>query len=134
MFPFWIIIRDLFKNFETAYKLATIGTILGLLSSPLAMGVGIFPSDVAPFPHTFCANGFFLSISSAIALYSVAILKNDDYPNPFSYLGLAIAVVVCLYVFNVFSFADPPFQKICVYSFIIWAFIQAIKVWKEIRE
>lgn len=132
LIPFWIIIRELFIDVEKASKIATVGTILGLASAPLAMGVGIFPGDIAPLPHTISANGFFISISAAIILYSIAILLNDNYPNPFAYIGIAIAIIVFLYVFGAFRFADPLFQKICVYSFIIWAFIQTIKVWQEV--
>ncbi|MHA1378411.1 MAG: hypothetical protein ACTSRG_08520 [Candidatus Helarchaeota archaeon] len=132
LIPFWIIIRELFVDIEGAVKIATVGTIFGLISSPLAMGVGIFPGDVAQFLHTLSANGFFISISIGIFLYSIAIFKNDKYPNPFAYLGFAIAIIVVLYVFNAFEFADPLFQKICVYSFIIWAFIQSNKVWQEV--
>ena len=132
LIPFWVIIRELFLNVEKGKISATIGSFFGICCSPLIMGVAIFPADVASFPHSFSANGFFLSFALAIVLYSVAILMNQNYPNFYSYLGIGISIMVVLYVFNVFAFADALFQKICVYSFIIWAMIQIIKVWQDV--
>jgi hypothetical protein len=131
--PFWIIIYSLFRKTIIEKILAISGSVSGILGSPLLIGLAVYPSDTQSITHGFFARYFFLAFAIAILLYSVAILFNREYSNIFSIIGLAIFILVVIYVFiPLYDFA-PLTQKIIVYSYIIWAFIQLFRIWPSVE-
>ena len=133
MIPTWLILPSLFK--ESIYEKITsyIGTGFGLLATPLLIGVAIFPMDTEPDLHTFYARYFFLAFGTAILIYSIAILLNQDYANSYSFFGLAIFVLVLIYVFVELGAIHTFVQKVIVYSYIIWAFVQVFRIWPSVE-
>ena len=139
--PFFIIIRTLFKDEKRTNIIAWTGSIAGLAASPFLMGVALFPSDLFPGGtglHGISALFFFLMFAIAIIIYSIAILLKDDYQNGYAIFGLVLAVFAILYAVKMFDFIglgviDALMQKSVVYSFIVWALIQGIKVWQVVE-
>ncbi|MFX0171989.1 MAG: hypothetical protein ACFE9L_08720 [Candidatus Hodarchaeota archaeon] len=133
LIPFWIIIYSLFRKTLIEKILALIGSVSGILSAPLLIGLAVYPSDTQSLGHGFFARYFFLAFAVAILLYSVVILFNREYPNIFSIVGLAIFILVVIYVFVPLYGLGPLTQKIIVYSYIIWAFIQLFRIWPSVE-
>ena len=133
LIPFWIVITTLFKDKEITRYLSYFGSLLGIIASPLIMGVGIFPGDKMYDIHNFAARYFFLLFAIAILIYSIAILFNENYQNFYAFIGFGFSVLIVLYIMRVFIQIGPLMQKIIVYGFIIWATLQVLKIWKRIE-
>lgn len=133
LIPFWIVITTLFKNSDIARYLSYFGSILGIISSPLLMGAGIFPGDKMYETHSFSAKYFFLLFAAAILIYSIAILLNENYQNIYAFIGFGFSVLIVLYILRFFIQIGPLMQKIIAYGFISWAGLQVIKIWKTIN-
>lgn len=139
--PFFLIIRILFKDQKNTNVIAWVGSIAGLASSPFLMGVAIFPSDLFPGGtglHSLSAQFFFIMFAVAIVIYSIAIFLNDEYQNGYAIFGVVLAIFAIFYAIKIFQilglgFLDAIMQKTVVYSFIVWAMIQSIKVWQVIE-
>ncbi len=133
MIPTWLILPSLFK--ESSYQKITsfLGSGFGLLVSPLLIGVAIFPMDTELDLHMFFARYMFLAFGTAILIYSIAILLNKSYANYYAIFGLAIFILVLIYVFGNLDTIGPFVQKVIVYSYIIWAFIQVFRIWPSVE-
>lgn len=133
MIPTWLILPSLFK--ESSYQKITsfLGSGFGLLVSPLLIGVAIFPMDTELDLHMFFARYMFLAFGTAILIYSIAILLNENYANYYAIFGLAIFILVLIYVFGNLDTIGPFVQKVIVYSYIIWAFIQVFRIWPSVE-
>jgi len=131
MIPFWILLPPLFEADKKTKILSKIGSIIGLISSPFLVGVA-FPADVYFTIHMFGALSFFFLFSIAIFTYSIAILLNESYPNINGIFGIIVCAVGVAYIFVPLSPLNAFHQKITVYLFISWAFIQALRLWNEV--
>jgi hypothetical membrane protein len=127
--PFWISIRTLFTETTPLKALSGIGTILGLVAGPLLAGIGIFAGDVYPAQHGFSTIYFFLLFSSAIIIYSIAILLNKDYENVYALIGIIVAIICYTHVL-VPGFGNAAMQKIAVYSLVLYSVFQGYKMRK----
>jgi hypothetical membrane protein len=133
MIPTWLILPSLFKG-STYEKLTSyLGSCFGLLVSPLIIGTGIFPMDTEPELHGEFARYFFLAFGVAILIYSIAILQNKDYSNYYSIFGFVIFILVLIYVFVSLGDIHTFVQKVIVYSYIVWASIQVIRIWPSVE-
>ncbi len=132
LIPFWVIIMNTFKETNLMRYLSIFGSIIGIISSPLLMGIGLFPADTNRFEHTFSARYFFLLFSAAILIYSIAILLKEDYHNTYAFVGFAFSILIVLYIFRFFAIINPLMQKIIVYGFIIWSALQITNIWKDL--
>ncbi|MBD3256192.1 MAG: DUF998 domain-containing protein [Candidatus Lokiarchaeota archaeon] len=130
LIPFWVALTSVFSRKPSTKFLSYIGSILGIISSPLLMAIGIFPGDTAHAEHTFSARFFFLAFAITIMLYSVAIIINEQYLNIYSYLGIIFSIFIVLFLFRIFDLINPLVQKIIVYGFMVWVLIQITKIWK----
>jgi len=129
--PFWIIIPSLFGANRNTKILSQVGSIVGLISSPLLNGIA-FPADIYLEIHSFSTMWFFLLFAVAIMIYTIAIFLNGNYPNLYAFFGVIVVVVAILYVFVPFSPLNAMHQKLAVYLFIAWPLVQAKKIWNEI--
>jgi len=135
LIPFWLIIRRLFRESKVEKVLSVLGSILGLLSSPFAIGVGLFPIDTQLETHFIVTLILVLLFALASLLYSIAIILNQNYSN---YLGL---VAFVLFAISVASFAtslsDPSLgaflQKVVGYGYFIWTLIPTYLFWSSVR-
>ena len=133
LIPFWIVVTTLFKDKSITKYLSYIGSIIGFISSPSLIGVGIFPTDTASLEHLISSRFFFLSFATAIMIYSIAIILNDDYQKMYAFIGFGFSIFIVLFVFRVFALINPLAQKIIVYGFVAWAFLQIEKIWKNLN-
>lgn len=143
--PFLLVIPSLFTGKKSTKNLSWIGSSVGILSVPFLWILAIFPTDVFPGTgglHDIGSKGFFLLFAAMIVLYSIAILRNEEYHNVYGIVGIILAIFVVGYVLNTsikgsvpfLSFIDPFWQKVLVYSFIGWAMLQVTKVWQYLGE
>jgi len=132
LIPFWLVINTLFTKTRTEHVLSSIGMVLGVISGPFLMGIGIFPADTRPDAHEISTIIFFLLFAIAIAIYSIAILYNTDYPNLYAYVGVIFSIVIVLFIGEVFAPINVAMQKIIVYGFVLWVVFQVTKVWDAV--
>lgn len=133
MIPTWLILPSLFKKSTAEKVMSYLGSCFGFIASPLLIGLGVFPADTEDVLHNSFARLFFLAFGLAILIYSIAILFNQNYSNSFSIIGLAIFLLVVAYVFGVFGVWSPFVQKVIIYSYILWAFIQVFRIWPSVK-
>jgi hypothetical membrane protein len=127
--PFWLTIRTLFTKTAPLNALTGVGTILGLVAGPLLAGIGFFAADVFPAQHGFSTIYFFLLFSSAIIIFSIAILLNKDYENVYALIGIVVAIICYTHVL-VPGFGNAAMQKIAVYSLVLYSVFQGYKMLK----
>jgi uncharacterized YccA/Bax inhibitor family protein len=125
LIPFWLIIHRLFRESAVERVLSILGSALGLLSSPFAIGVGLFPIDTQLETHFIVTLILVLLFASASLLYSIAIILNQNYPN---YLGLMAFILLAVSVASfATSLSDPSLgaflQKIVAYGYFVWTLI-----------
>lgn len=130
LIPFWLTMPILFKENITTKNLSKFGTICGVLSAPFLSLISIVPLDWGYEVHMIPTDIFFIGITSAIMIYSIAIFFNHKYNNIYAIVGLVLSIIAFLYIFRFFDVIRPIMQRFVVYSFIFWAFIQIAKVWK----
>ena len=131
LIPFWIVITTLFLDSPLMKYISLLGSTLGLISSPFVMALAIYAADTHGPEHSITTRIFFLLFATAILIYSIAILLNSEYQNSFSFIGIGFAIIIVLFIFGYFRIINVIMQKIIVYGFIVWAFIQVINVWKD---
>ncbi|MFX1255319.1 MAG: hypothetical protein ACFFCZ_27200 [Promethearchaeota archaeon] len=128
--PFWLIIRRLFIESAVEKVLATLGTILGLISAFLLIGIDLFPVDTQTEAHVIFARFFYVFFPAAILIYSIAMVFKQDYSNYFAIIGFVVSFSFALFLWIIEPRGLSPFQqKITVYSAIIWMIIQAVYMW-----
>ncbi len=133
MIPFWLILPSLFKESTVEKFLSILGSFIGLIAVPLLIAVGYFPMDTQSELHSFFARYMFLTFGIAIFIYSIAILVNQNYSNFYSAIGFVIFILVIIYVFFELGDLSTFVQKVIVYSYFLWAFIQVFSIWPSVK-
>ncbi len=133
LIPFWIVSTKLFVDNKIAKLISYFSSLLGLLSCPCLMGIGIFPGDTQYSLHAYSARGFFILFPAAIFFYSFAILFQKDYPNIYSLVGFAFFVFIAPFLLGLLIQFNPIAQKIIVYGFFVWVALQITNIWKNIE-
>jgi hypothetical membrane protein len=133
LIPFWTVLTTLFSKSKLTYCISLFGSSVGIASALCLMGVGIFAEDTQNFLHSTSARMFFICIMIAILTYSFVILLNSEYPNIYSFLGVAFSIssILFLYIFRYSTQLSVVMQKIIVYGFCFWAVLQILRVWKK---
>lgn len=127
--PFWVAMGAWFPP-GRGHGLARVGTALGLLSSPLLMGVGLIPGDLYLTPHNVCAQSFFVVYALAMVLFGVAMLRSGGaYPRTSAIPGFVVFGIAIFHVVTSPDMAAPLTQKLSVYGFIAWSAYQAAIGW-----
>ncbi len=116
----------IFNQTSQAYKLARIGSILGIITSAAFIAIGWTPWDILIVPHMlFVFIGFVLSLLFNI-YFGIAIIKDKLYPNWFAYSLFFYAVLIVGYLLAMII--GPPYgtlearvieslgQKIVIYA------------------
>lgn len=127
--PFWLTIRDRFTETTPLRALSWLGTILGVIAGPCLAGLGIFAGDVFGVQHYWSTILFFLLFSSAIIIFSIAILINKDYENVYALIGIIVAIICYTHIL-VPGFGNAAMQKLAVYSLILYSVFQGYKLLK----
>lgn len=133
LIPFWIVIATLFNESKIMKTLSLFGSLLGIISCPFLMGVGIYAGDTEYSLHVLSTRTFFLLFAAAILIYSIAILFNAEYQTIYSIIGIAFSIIIVLFVLRFFIQINVIMQKIIVYGFCLWALLQITKIWKQLK-
>ncbi len=80
-------------------KLAKASVVIAVFAAVLCSGIGIVPSHYGPL-HLLIAGSFFVLMTLAMTLYSIAILKDEHryFPKGIAYYGFAALVALILLV------------------------------------
>ena len=131
---FWFAIRTVFTGAPRLYYLSWIGTILGILAAIFLSSLAIFAGNVFPDPHRYSTYAFFGLFSSAIIVYTIAILLNKDYENVYAIIGIIIAIIAYIYLIGIIIsnpiIGSNAMQKLAVYCIILWSAFQGYKLLK----
>ena len=130
LIPFWLILRSIFTESRVGRVLSTLGSILGLTSSPFIIGVALFPIDTQLDTHIIATLIFFSLFVSSTIFYSIAIMLNQNHSNYFGLVGIVLFVV------SLAIFVDPLaphvafLQTIVTYGYFVWVLLQTFLVWR----
>ncbi|MHA1144965.1 MAG: hypothetical protein ACTSRW_09540 [Candidatus Helarchaeota archaeon] len=142
MIPFWLVMRTVFTGRRITSLLSLSGTILGIMSAVSFILMALLPTDFYKLPHIIAGYCFLLFFTLAIAVYSIGILLNRNFPNKFAYGGIVLAFLslldgiggglkemgIVLLPINPHIFV----QKIIIFCLILWVVIQIFPTWDEI--
>ncbi|MFX1258870.1 MAG: DUF998 domain-containing protein [Promethearchaeota archaeon] len=128
--PFWLIMPILYEKNNTAKYLSKLGAICGVFSALFLPFIAIVPLDWGYDVHMIPTDIFFFGTTTTLLLFSIAMFFNEERSNLLGIIGVVFAIVVYLYVFRFFDIIRPIMQKIIIYSFILWAFVQIAQIWK----
>jgi len=138
---FWIALRTLFKQDKKTKITSSIGSILGLISSPFLILLSIFGYDYYTSEHFYTTMFYFLFFALAVLVYTLAILINKEYPHRkvSGIVSTIFSIILIFYVFSffkIYSFGNfgALVQKLIVYGLVLWTTFQIIVIWKEIGE
>jgi len=133
--PFWLIIRSLFTNSQFERALSTLGSSLGLMSTPFLIGIGILPFDTQLEAHIVVALLFVLFFHLAILLYSIAIVMHHYHPNYLGIIGFLLLVTTIGTFVVSLIYPGTPYgaflQKIEFYGYTIWALVLVYFAWSK---
>ena len=130
LIPFWLILRSIFEESRLGGVLSTLGSILGVTSSPFIIGVALFPIDTQLETHILATLIFFSLFVSSTIFYSIAIMLNQNHSNYFGLVGIVLFAV------SIAIFVDPLapqvafLQTIVTYGYFIWVLLQTFLVWR----
>jgi len=130
LIPFWLILRSIFTESRVGRVLSTLGSVLGLISSPFIIGVALFPIDTQLDPHILATLIFFSLFVLSTILYSIAIILNQKYSNYFGLVGIVLFAV------SLTIFVDPLaphvafLQTIVTYGYFVWVLLQVGLIWR----
>ena len=131
---FWLAVRTLFTETTILKILGVLGTILGFVAAPFLSALAIFANDVFPTQHGLSTILFFFLFSSAILVYSIAILLNKDYENLYALIGVIVVIISYVYVIgmvaNIPVLGDAAMQKLTIYALILYSAFQVYKLLK----
>jgi hypothetical protein len=137
----------LFTREKSARRLATLGSIVGIISVISYIGIAAQPYDLHQTTHKLFVYVGFTAFLVVVALFSAAIFRDKLYPNAYAFTYLGFAIILALYL--VLLFAGPKAatewgnriqatgQKIVVYAEIVCMFIQSyggLRVQKWLRD
>ena len=132
---FFLAFPRFFTGSQWAKVLSGIGSTFGVVSGICFIGVAFTPANLYLKAHIAVMMWAFRTFAVAVICYTVAILREPQYPNRFGFVFVAFAVLLVLYV--LLLIAGPPYdspegimiqavgQKIIVYASIMSIFIQA---------
>ena len=129
LIPFWLILRSIFEESRLGI-LSTLGSMLGLTSSPFIIGVALFPIDTQLDTHILATLIFFSLFVLSTIFYSIAIILNKNHSNYFGLVGIVLFAV------SLAIFVDPLaphvafLQTIVTYGYFIWVLLQTFLVWR----
>jgi hypothetical protein len=130
---FFFALRTLFTEPNYLFYLAWIGTRIGILAAIFLSALAIFAADVFPTEHGITTLSFFLLISIAIVIYSIAIFLNKDYENLYGLIGFIIAILSFTYFAGILAHIpiidSAAMQKVAVYGLILWSVFQGYKLY-----
>lgn len=130
LIPFWLILRSIFEESRLGGVLSTLGSMLGLTSSPFIIGVALFPIDTQLDTHILATLIFFSLFVLSTIFYSIAIILNKNHSNYFGLVGIVLFAV------SLAIFVDPLaphvafLQTIVTYGYFIWVLLQTFLVWR----
>ena len=131
---FWLAVRTLFTETTILKILGVVGTLLGFLAAPFLSALAIFAADVFPTQHGLSTILFFFLFSSAILVYTIAILLNKDYENLYALIGIIVVIISYAYVIGIFAdipvLGDAAMQKLTIYALILYSAFQGYKLLK----
>jgi hypothetical protein len=130
---FWFVIRSLFTESRVEKVLSTLGSALGLISSPFIIGIALFPIDTQLSTHILVTLTFFSLFVLATLLYSIAIILNRNYPNYFGLVGLVLFAISLLILMDPLAPHVAFLQTIVVYGYFVWTLIPIYLVWPLVR-
>jgi hypothetical membrane protein len=116
--PFWFASLKFFNQSKAERTLGLLGSGIGLLCSPLLIGVALFPLDTQLEIHFGLVITHFALFSFAILFYSIAFLLRRRYP--LAILGLLILAIGLFLMIDPMNPSAAFLQKVVVYSYFIW--------------
>ena len=129
--PFWIITRSLFTESRTLKILSTIGSALGLASTPFIIGVGLFPLDTRGETHLMVTLTFFTLFTLATLLYSIAIILDKRYPSSLGIIGLILFGLSIIVYLNPLATYVAFLQNILAYGYFLWILAPIKILWSN---
>ncbi len=121
--PYWLGLFKFFSQSRVERISSLLGSVVGLICSPVLIGVALFTIDTQLEIHFVLVLVQFSLFSIAILLYSIAILLGRRYPYLYGLVGLIVlAIGVVLMVDPIGPYA-ALLQKIAVYSYFLWVVI-----------
>lgn len=130
LIPFWLIIRSIFTESRVGRVLSTLGSILGLTSSPFIIGVALFPIDTQLDTHILATLIFFSLVVLSTILYSIAIILNQNYSNYFGVVGFVLFAVSLAIFVNPLAQHVAFLQTIVTYGYFVWVLLQVVLIWR----
>lgn len=138
--PFFLAIFHFFRENTFEKRLSTIGSIFGILSALLMLGVAFTPWDLYEQAHNSFARASFIASLIMAVIYSIIILHNKTYPNRYAFAFITFVIFMGIHLVLIFFVVDysteegyiiyATTQKIMVYSFFFCFMFQAYGAWK----
>jgi len=128
--PLFLALPSLFTETTLQKIISVIGTILGLSAAPNLAALALFAGDVFPTEHFLTTMLFFLLITLAILMYSIAMFMKTDYPKLYALIGFVVVIICFLHVGAFFNpimglyFGTAIWQKLSVYALVLWSAFQ----------
>ena len=122
---FSVSLRTVFVETRLLRYLSWLGTILGVVAAPFLSSLALFAGDVFPYQHGWSTILFFVFYSSAIVVYSIAMLLNKSYNRLYSLVGFVVAAICLLHIFWLLT---AWMQKLAVYALVLWSAFQGYRL------
>ncbi len=132
-FPFWRHYYKIFLPYPKAKYFAFFGTGFGIMTNPLAIGIGLFPLDTALVMHVIISQGYYLFLAIAVLSFSIAILYSK-YSNVNAILGTGLVIIIIAAVLGLFGEFQPLSQKIISFGIGFWLLLQIQLTWTFFQE
>jgi len=123
--PFWIAIRKVFTDTRLLRVLSWLGTIIGVVAAPFLSALALYAANLYGYEHGMSTILFFILYSSAIIVYSIAMLANKQYNRLYALIGFAVAAVCLVHIFGIHT---ALMQKLAVYSLVLWSAFQGYRL------
>ncbi len=117
---FWLSLLKYFSKSKLERILSLFGFGMGLLCTPLLIGVALFPLDTQLEVHFVFVMAHFLLFSLAILLYSIIFILDGQNSWPLAFFGLVTLAIGVFLMVDPMSPNAPFLQKVVVYSYFIW--------------
>ncbi|MFX1444962.1 MAG: hypothetical protein ACFFHV_16240 [Promethearchaeota archaeon] len=138
--PFFVAIPHFFREQRDEKRLSILGSIFGIVSALLMLGVAFTPWDLYEEAHNLFARTSFIASFIMALLFTITILKNNVYPNRYAFVYIAFLIFMGIHLVLIFFVVDytteesyviyASTQKIMVYSFFVCFLIQSYGAWK----
>jgi hypothetical membrane protein len=122
---FSVSLRTVFVETRLLRYLSWLGTILGIVAAPFLSSLALFAANLFLYQHAWSTILFFILYSSAIVVYSVAMLFNKSYNRLYSLVGFTVAAICLLYIFWL---GTAWMQKLAVYALVLWSAFQGYRL------